>query len=150
VPAPLQSQAVDADSPLPIPGPDGLADADWDTLFQALPFKGVARELASHCVLTACDRSRVTLMVDAGQAHLRSQRTERGLQQVFARLFGHSVEVQIETGNPGVRTPAARRAAREAERQREAERNIESDPMIRELKTRFGAIIVDGSIKPQD
>jgi len=150
--APPDARAVDADRPLPMPmpGPDGLADADWDTLFQALPFKGVARELASHCVLTACDQNRVTLMVDTGQAHLRSQRTERGMQEVFAHLLGRSVAVQIETGDPGVRTPAARRAAREAERQKEAERIIESDPMIRELQTRFGATIVDGSIKPLD
>jgi DNA polymerase-3 subunit gamma/tau len=141
---------VDAEVILPTPGPDGLGDEDWDTLFQALPFKGVSRELASHCVLAACDGERVRLLVASEQAHLLSERTEKGVRQVFEAFLDHPFRLDFEPDNLGERTPAARRAAREAERQRQAEINIEHDPMVQELKQRFGATIRDGSIKPLD
>jgi DNA polymerase-3 subunit gamma/tau len=141
---------VDADVILPVPGPGGLEDNDWDTLFQALPFKGVSRELVSHCTLATCEGERLRLLVESAQTHLLSERTENGVRQVFESFLGRRVRLEFEPDELGERTPAARRAAREAERQRQAEISIEHDPMVEELKQRFGAVIRDGSIKPLD
>ncbi|MFK1197912.1 DNA polymerase III subunit gamma/tau, partial [Pseudomonas aeruginosa] len=47
-------------------------------------------------------------------------------------------------GNP----PAREAARRRAERQRAAEASIDADPLVRQLREQFAAVVRDGTIEP--
>ncbi|MFK1097272.1 DNA polymerase III subunit gamma/tau, partial [Pseudomonas aeruginosa] len=45
-------------------------------------------------------------------------------------------------------TPPPAAASRRAERQRAAEASIDADPLVRQLREQFAAVVRDGTIEP--
>ncbi|MFK1261378.1 DNA polymerase III subunit gamma/tau, partial [Pseudomonas aeruginosa] len=48
----------------------------------------------------------------------------------------------------GKETPAQAAVRRRAERQRAAEASIDADPLVRQLREQFAAVVRDGTIEP--
>ena len=130
---------------------DGEARAQlWEATCEALRLEGVARALASHCLMTALDEHTITLLLDRACDRLQSASAEARLAEGLTRYFGRPLRLQIELGSPGEETPAARRDRRLAERRSEAEAAIAADPNVSLLRERFGATITPDSVTPTD
>ncbi|MGX7343486.1 DNA polymerase III subunit gamma/tau C-terminal domain-containing protein, partial [Pseudomonas aeruginosa] len=50
--------------------------------------------------------------------------------------------------NPEQETPSKAAELRLAERQRAAEASIDADPLVRQLREQFAAVVRDGTIEP--
>ncbi|MFK1226850.1 DNA polymerase III subunit gamma/tau, partial [Pseudomonas aeruginosa] len=50
--------------------------------------------------------------------------------------------------NPKKKPPHRKATRRRAERQRAAEASIDADPLVRQLREQFAAVVRDGTIEP--
>ncbi len=140
-------------------GPDapsggGPGDGDenrqenWETILAGLELNGLAREMASHCVLEARDEGRLRLVLDAAHAHLLSERRRAQLAQALERRFGRALRLEIDVETPAGETPAARRARIRQDRQAAAVAAIENDEGVKRLRETFDAAIVPETVQP--
>jgi DNA polymerase-3 subunit gamma/tau len=124
------------------------ADTDWATLVEALPVRGVARELAANCVLDGRDGDTLRLTLDAAHQQLLTDQSRGRLEEALARHYGRPVTLRINAGAAADSTPARQRDRRDAEKLAAARTAIEEDPNVRALKDAFGAEVREASIKP--
>jgi DNA polymerase-3 subunit gamma/tau len=113
----------------------------------ALP-SGLARQLASHCVLERREGNTLYLIGDPAHRTLLNEKSEEKLCQALERYFGRPIRVHITVGSLTGETPAQHQSRAQAERERAAVEAIESDPHVRELRETFGATIRPNSIRP--
>ncbi|MFK0942368.1 DNA polymerase III subunit gamma/tau, partial [Pseudomonas aeruginosa] len=55
---------------------------------------------------------------------------------------------EMDTKSRRKETPGKTIARRRAERQRAAEASIDADPLVRQLREQFAAVVRDGTIEP--
>ena len=121
---------------------------EWHELFSRLKLGGMAQQLAEHCLLKSIDDNLVCLLLDSGASNLQTSRTEEQLIEALSAALGQPVRVVLELVPDLADTPEKRRLRVTKERQVEAEQAIEQDPIVLQLKERFGASVVSGSIRP--
>ena len=126
----------------------GDETADWAALMEALPLKGMARQLAANCRLIERSGSAVHLELDPAHEHLLTGALKTRLAEALERHSGGPVRLRIEVGGARGDTPARRQEAREIQRQKQAEASIQADPNVRAMQDIFGATIEPDSIRP--
>ncbi|HET7587475.1 MAG TPA: DNA polymerase III subunit gamma/tau [Gammaproteobacteria bacterium] len=127
-----------------------LDKPNWAALVEALPLRGMSRELAVNCAFEKREGDTVRLTIDEVHQQLVTDQSRERLQQALSRHYGRPIEVRIAAGATADPTPAQRRDKREVERMQAARVAIESDPNVRALQETFGAEIKPASIKPID
>jgi DNA polymerase-3 subunit gamma/tau len=115
---------------------------------EALPLKGMARQLAANCRLIERSGSAVHLELDPAHEHLLTGALKTRLAEALERHSGGPVRLRIEVGGARGDTPARRQEAREIQRQKQAEASIQADPNVRAMQDIFGATIEPDSIRP--
>ncbi|MBM5812183.1 MAG: hypothetical protein FJ191_09495 [Gammaproteobacteria bacterium] len=121
---------------------------DWPALVAQLDLQGAARQLAANCELRARAGRRFRLHLDARAESMRTRQTEERLRQALAQLTGAPVVLEFEVSAAAADTPARREEQARDERLEQARLELESDPTVRTLRDRFGAVIQPDSIKP--
>ena len=80
------------------------------------------------------------------------------IETALKSLFGSDTRLELNIAeaktvetpkDKTLETPAQRSTRKTSESQQQAEHNIETDPFVVELKSRFGAQIVPGSVQPK-
>lgn len=121
----------------------------WHKMLPELALGGMALQLADHCSLKAIGDTQVVLLLDANGSNLQTSRTEEQLTEALCTYLGKPVRVVLEVVTmQGEETPERRRLRVARELQQQAEQAIEQDPFVRQLRERFGAMVVQGSIRP--
>jgi DNA polymerase-3 subunit gamma/tau len=149
---PVEEYATPAAAPVEEPQPaampaTGLA-AEWLELFPKLGLAGMTASIAANCTLVAVDGDRWHLHLDPGQSALFNASQQRRLSDALSSYHGRALTLQIDVVRPEQETPAQAAARQRAERQREAEASIHADPLVRQMKEQFAAVIRDGTIVP--
>lgn len=121
---------------------------DWHKLLPSLSLSGMAQQLAEHCLVKQIDGKQVRLWVDSSASNLQTIRAEEQIAAALTTTLGQEVHLSLELMPDLADTPEKRRLQIMRERQAEAEQAIEQDPIVIQLKERFGASIVTGSIRP--
>jgi len=145
------------------PAPVLRSAEDWHRLVAALPLAGLASQLAAHCALVSWDGKHLRVALAESLANLRAAGAEQRLGAALAQTLGCEVALSIDTvrgnaatGDAGAEatrlaeTPAGRDAQNAAERVAAAEAVMDADPVVNELKRRFDADWVPGSIRPTE
>jgi len=147
-PAPVAPSAASRGSE-PQRSPTAPATADnWAGILAQLELQGAARQLASHCVLLGRAGAVVRLGLDPRNQVVRTRAQEEKLAQALARFYGEPVRVEIVLAEGPLDTPAQageRASAAELGAVRQA---LEADPTVRALKERFGATLLEESVRP--
>ncbi|HET7307637.1 MAG TPA: DNA polymerase III subunit gamma/tau [Gammaproteobacteria bacterium] len=150
-PATVVSAPVEIAEAAPPRAPAGEMDKpNWAALVEALPLRGIPRELAVNCAFDKRDGDTIRLTLDATHQQLMTEQSRDRLQQALSRHYGRPIEVRISAGATAAPTPAQRREKQESERMAAARNAIETDPNVRALQEAFGAEIKPASIKPID
>jgi DNA polymerase-3 subunit gamma/tau len=139
-------------SPAPPAAVGGSADPaaarrEWPELLSRLELQGAARQLAGNCQLVERDGRRFRFLLDPRAQSLHTRQQEERLVAALGKLVGGPVSVEIEVGD-AQDTPARREEQVRDERLEQARAAIESDPNVKALRDRFGAVIQPDSIKP--
>ena len=135
-----------AAAPLRAPDADPAPVLDWPALAQALKLSGLARELALHSELIACEADLFTLRVPVRA--LLEGGNETRLQAALAQHLGRPVRLQLQVGAVRGETAAGRGEQARSLLQKQAEEAIHADPFVRELIDIFGASVDPHSIRP--
>ncbi|MBM4202229.1 MAG: hypothetical protein FJ189_13210 [Gammaproteobacteria bacterium] len=136
-----------------MPKPDRPPSTDaseWSKLIDAAGLGGMARELASHCLLKTLTPETCHLVLGRPQAHLRTAQVENTLEAALRAHLRTPVKLTISVEGDVDDTPAIQQQRAREERQRRAELTIEQDENVKAFKELFDAEIVSGSIRPLD
>ena len=143
-----EPDVVVVEEPLPAAKPaTGLA-AEWLELFPRLGLGGLTASIAANCTLVAADGDHWHLHLDPGQSALFNATQQRRLNDALNQHLGRTLKLEVTLQKPEQETPAQAAARRRAERQRAAEASIDADPLVRQLREQFAAVVRDGTIEP--
>jgi DNA polymerase-3 subunit gamma/tau len=136
----------------PEAGGGAVAAAEWGAIVEALGLQGLARELASNCVLESLEGARVRLRLAPEHRALAAGRGPARLEEALSRHLERAVKVEIAVGEPvsGVETPAVI-ARREADTRRQrAVAALQGDPGVQAIVDAFGGHIEIDSVRPPE
>ncbi|EVT86495.1 DNA polymerase III subunit gamma/tau [Pseudomonas aeruginosa VRFPA09] len=122
--------------------------AEWLELFPRLGLGGLTASIAANCTLVAADGDHWHLHLDPGQSALFNATQQRRLNDALNQHLGRTLKLEVTLQKPEQETPAQAAARRRAERQRAAEASIDADPLVRQLREQFAAVVRDGTIEP--
>ncbi len=143
-----EPDVVVVEEPLPAAKPaTGLA-AEWLELFPRLGLGGLTASIAANCTLVAADGDHWHLHLDPGQSALFNATQQRRLNDALNQHLGRTLKLEVTLQKPEQETPAQAAARRRAARQRAAEASIDADPLVRQLREQFAAVVRDGTIEP--
>ena len=126
-----------------MPGPD-----TWHEFIGETGINGAPRQLAEHCAVKRSTSDGLVLVLASGAAHLNTERVRKRLLDQLRELFSGRVSVRIEVGEPPDPTPAQIKAEGQSERMRKARESVEGDPLVKDMQTRFDAVLELDSIQP--
>ena len=120
----------------------------WIRVIGDLDLTGAARQLATNCALLEHSGSTLRLAVDSKVARTPPQ-VEK-LAQALAKYLGGHVKLEFVEATGNVETPSQSSERKSAEAMDAARKSLEEDPMVRELKSRFGATLHPESVRPTE
>ncbi|MGI0938861.1 DNA polymerase III subunit gamma/tau [Pseudomonas aeruginosa] len=143
-----EPDVVVVEEPLPAAKPaTGLA-AEWLELFPRLGLGGLTASIAANCTLVAADGDHWHLHLDPGQSALFNATQQRRLNDALNQHLGRTLKLEVTLQKPEQETPAQAAARRRAARPRAAEASLDADPLVRQLREQFAAVVRDGTIEP--
>jgi DNA polymerase-3 subunit gamma/tau len=142
---------VDA-APATPPAPPASADAEtWAAIVEALPVKGMVREMALNCAFHGIQDDVVRLSVDPAHKHLLSAARTAQLEQALVEYYQRPVQLKVASEGPLAKeTPALKRTREQDERQQQAVASIENDANVKAITDAFGGTVSTDSIRPRD
>jgi DNA polymerase-3 subunit gamma/tau len=134
-----------------------LKDEKWLDIIPQLALTGQSAELIKHSLLASKEGGMISLTLEVSNQGLIADAIKDEMQTALNQYYGESLTLsftvaKIETKeNSGTinETHSKRSEREQIEAQQQAEQNIESDPFVIELKNRFGAQVVPGSVYPK-
>jgi DNA polymerase-3 subunit gamma/tau len=136
-------------APIVRPASAGPIDpVQWARVIGDLDLSGAARQLATHCALVEHRGNTLKLALDARVPRTPPQLEK--LSQALARYLGGPVKLEFVDGGAPVESPAQSGERRSAEALEAARRSLEDDPMVQEMKSRFGATLHPESVRPTE
>jgi DNA polymerase-3 subunit gamma/tau len=147
-----KATATASAAPAPPPASPASADAGtWAGIVEALPVKGVLREMALNCAFHGIQDDVIRLSIDPAHKHLLSPARTGQLEQKLATYYQRPVQLKIANEGPLVHeTPALKRSREQDERQQQAVASIENDANIKAITDAFGGAVSTDSIRPRD
>ena len=133
----------------------------WHEIIPQLSLTGRSAELIKHCLLDRKEDGMISLVLDKSSEGLLADIIHREIESALTEYYGESLTLtlsidEVETVSDGAavivtekETPSRRTEREKNEIQQQAEQNIETDPFVIELKNRFGAQLVPGSVHPK-
>ncbi|HUQ12111.1 MAG TPA: DNA polymerase III subunit gamma/tau [Steroidobacteraceae bacterium] len=125
-----------------------IEPVQWARVIGDLDLTGAARQLATNCALIEHRGNTLRLAIDPKAGRTPAQ-VEK-LSQALAKYLGGPVKLEFVDGAANVETPSQTGERRTAESLDAARRSLEEDPMVRELKSRFGATLHPESVRPTE
>ena len=129
----------------PRPDADSL---DWSHLIRAMGLTAMTRELANNSLLVSLGDDECVIHLDPKLHHLRTPRSEAGLEKSLRDHFNRELRLKILMEAPSSETPANQFQREREARQQAAQQAVEQDEGVQALKTAFDARIVPGTVKP--
>lgn len=134
-----------------LPHLDELRSEHWVSVFSHLAVDGLARNIASHCVLHACSGNQITLHLKKEYAGVLNETHHARLTDALTRLFDQPIVLVIDAvADVPIETPAAYKSRIEAERLAQALHDIQQDSNVQALMRDLAAEIQADSIVPID
>lgn len=134
----------------PIAATNTIEPQAWASLVQKLKLDGMARQLASNCVLEQWHGQNVHLALSSAHASLRGAKVEDRLQAALSQYSGQPVKLNFNLGPILQETPALQHDRREHERLQLARAAIDNDPNVKAFKESFNARVIPESVKPKE
>ncbi|MEE9327806.1 MAG: DNA polymerase III subunit gamma/tau [Cocleimonas sp.] len=137
------------------------SNIQWHQVVPKLQLSGRAAELIKHCLLEQQENGIISLKLDKSSEGLLADSIHLEIQTALTTFYGDAYkleltvadavnnEEQVDSDIQSPETPAQRSDREKIEIQQQAENNINSDPFVMELRSRFGGQVVPGSVHPK-
>ncbi len=146
----VHTTAPPAKQPVSVPAtsPASPASHEWSEVVAALNLRGAVRSLAVNSSLVERTDTVITLLLDAGHAHLRNDKFEARFEEALQQYFSQKLKLVMTVGAPQIETPASQQVRVADERKQTALEAIEADPNVQSLQETFGAKVIPESVNP--
>ncbi len=123
----------------------------WERFVVDASLSGVVRELAMN-IAPVFDPSKdqLRLMLDKAHQNLFSKGRAKEINRALTDWLGRKITVDFQIDDVVAQSPAKEKRDKITARQEEAERIIDQDPNIAELKRRFDATVIPGTVRPSE
>ncbi|MDH5517287.1 MAG: DNA polymerase III subunit gamma/tau [Gammaproteobacteria bacterium] len=138
-----QKTAEQASSPLD----NAHLNTEWHGIVNALPVKGMARQLALNCELKAYEDKYVVLNLSQEHRSMLTKSVEEQLTKALSDFFKRDLKLKIESGDIQHATPAVAEQKMVENKQQSAQQSIENDAVVQAFKENFGATVVEQSVR---
>jgi DNA polymerase-3 subunit gamma/tau len=137
------------------------SNIEWHEVVPKLKLSGRAAELIKHCLLEQQESGIISLKLDQSSEGLLADSIHLEIQTALTAYYDDSYKLEITVADAvnneeqtdsniqSRETPAQRSDREKIEIQQLAENNINSDPFVIELQSRFGGQVVTGSVHPK-
>lgn len=120
----------------------------WSRLIDNLGLQGITSSLALNCSVKRAADDSIVLNLAGQHEGIATEGTKQKLEKALQTYFDRNLALIIEFSSHEVETPAETREREVARQQSKAEKDIEEDEFVKALKSRFGAEVIKGSVKP--
>ena len=135
-----------------------IKTSKWHEIIPQLSLQGRSAELIKHCLLERKENGTISLVLDKSSEGLLADKIHTEIELALGEYYDEFLTLTISIDemdvaknnvNDDKETPSQRTTREKNEVQQQAEQNIEADPFVIELKNRFGAQVVPGSVQPK-
>jgi DNA polymerase III subunit gamma/tau len=123
-------------------------NAEWHGIVNALPVRGMAKQLALNCELKAYEDKFIVLNISNEHKSMLTPSVEEQLTKALSGFFNRDLKLKIQTGDFEHATPAVAEQKKVEGRLQSAQQSIESDSVVQALKDNFGATVIEESVRP--
>ena len=121
---------------------------NWSKLVANLNLQGVANSLASNCSVQTISNNTIVLNLEKQHEGIATKSAKLKLENALKDYFGKDLTLKIDISSHEMETPAMEKDRIIAKNQSKAEKNAEEDEVVKAFKSKFGAEIIEGSVKP--
>ncbi len=129
---------------------EALTPARWIEVCDNLDIGGVLQNVAANMTLLECQNAHLILRLDDGNGALYEQSHQQRLALALSEYFEQPVTVAVTIGNVERETPQAYHQRRAAERHAAAVQTLNTDPVVKELVSRFTGKLLEDTVVPLD
>ncbi len=123
---------------------------NWSELLLQLGLKGIALNIAQHCIIADYKDNKLSLLIEPNQMPMLTDNQTNRIADALSQHFDQPTRVDIQAGEKNSDCPAnIAERARQAEQQ-QAETSINTDPNVQKILAQFDATIAPNSITPHD
>ena len=125
-----------------------LSPANWIALYQALGVKGILQSTVANCVLIARQDNVCHFALDESKGSLYDPNHADRLAGLLTDYFAESIKVDInlQVVDASLESPAQYSERIRKEKKAAAIAQLNSDPNVQVLKTRFDAVLDEDSV----
>lgn len=140
----LKAQALPEDLSI-----DNVQPAHWTALFEQLALSGMARNVASNCVLAQRDGRHLHLLLDEQRCKIFKSAHSKQIESALVDYFATEIRVDIVPGQCDEETPFLYAQRQQAEQLQIASDAIYNDETVKAVLVHFDAVINAASITPR-
>lgn len=141
-PSELEAAAAPYKQPLP-------SVSDWDEVVTHLALTKMSKTLADNCALASVDKDQGFVLQLSRSSELMNTRASR--EAIIAAIKErYAVPASITLVDKEIQTPYSRREEAQRQRQTHAVDSLDDDEVVNQLKTRFGAELIPGTVRPNE
>jgi DNA polymerase III subunit gamma/tau len=150
---PTRAAATDSEKPQAASGwrqDRPLNSVNWPDVLAALKINGSVRMVAGLLVVAEVSEPQIKFTAARDDMMIITDSIRKSLEKALVVYLGGPVRLGIRATDQkaDLQTPASLEQSRVAQTQADAEAAIEQDPLVRKLKSRFGAEVLSESIRP--
>lgn len=123
-------------------------NAEWHGIVNALPVRGMAKQLALNCELKAYEDKYVVLNISNEHKSMLTPSVEEQLTKALCDFFKRDLKLKIQSGEFEHATPAVAEQKKVEDKLQSAQQSIDSDSVVQAFKDNFGATVIEQSVRP--
>lgn len=123
-------------------------NAEWHGIVNALPVRGMAKQLALNCELKAYEDKFVVLNISNEHKSMLTPSVEEQLTKALCGFFKRDLKLKIQSVEFEHATPAVAEQKKVEDKLQSAQQSIDSDSVVQALKDNFGATVIEQSVRP--
>ena len=104
--------------------------------------------MASNCSIKTVSDSKIILNLEKQHEGIATKSAKLKLENALQDYLGKDLSLKIEFSSHEIETPAMEKDRENSNNQSRAEKNAQEDEVVKAFKSKFGAEIVEGSVKP--
>ncbi len=123
-------------------------NAEWHGIVDALPVRGMAKQLALNCELKAYEDKYVVLKISNDHKSMLTPSVEEQLTKALSDFFKRDLKLKFESGDIQHATPAVAEQKKVEDKIQSAQQSINNDSVVQAFKDNFGATVIEQSVRP--
>ncbi len=123
-------------------------NAEWHGIVDALPVRGMAKQLALNCELKAYEDKFVVLKISNDHKSMLTPSVEEQLTKALSDFFKRDLKLKFESGDIQHATPAVAEQKKVEDKIQSAQQSINNDSVVQAFKDNFGATVIEQSVRP--